>query len=186
VRGYRSFKAERWVQLPYELLELNESERGVVWLSRLAGGQEFAGSNPAVLTCVKKRAEVQRPTGIHAGRCPWFKSSRPDLVRNCGGTRAGTGRRLLTAQTQVRFLPPQLFRSYGRASQLVMAPRSNRDELFLEALRVRLPLLPPEDNVPLAARQRCQASGTDAQRWSLARRVQLPQGTLTLRGSRCW
>ena len=36
------------------------------------------------------------------------------------------GRRLLTALTQVRFLPPQL---YGRASQLAMAPRSNRDEL---------------------------------------------------------
>ena len=27
---------------------------------------------------------------------------------SCGGTRAGTGRRLLTALTQVRFLPPQL------------------------------------------------------------------------------
>jgi hypothetical protein len=29
---------------------------------------------------------------------------------NCGGTRAGTGRRLLIAPTQVRFLPPQPLR----------------------------------------------------------------------------
>ena len=35
-----------------------------------------------------------------------FKSGRPDF--DCGGTRVGTGRRLLTARTQVRFLPPQL------------------------------------------------------------------------------
>ena len=35
-----------------------------------------------------------------------FKSGRPDF--DCGGTRAGTGRRPLTALTQVRFLPPQL------------------------------------------------------------------------------
>ena len=34
------------------------------------------------------------------------KSHRPDF--DCGGTRAGTGRRLLIALTQVRFLPPQL------------------------------------------------------------------------------
>ena len=35
-----------------------------------------------------------------------FKSGRPDF--DCGGTRVGTGRRLLIALTQVRFLPPQL------------------------------------------------------------------------------
>ena len=34
------------------------------------------------------------------------KSRRPDS--DCGGTRVGTGRRLLIAPTQVRFLPPQL------------------------------------------------------------------------------
>ena len=48
---------------------------------------EIAGSNPAVLTLF------------------------------CGGTRAGTGRRLLTAPTQVRFLPPQLC-ALGRAAEV--------------------------------------------------------------------
>lgn len=48
----------------------------------------------------------------------WFKSSRPDLVvrweqktvcsRYSGGSRAGTGVRLLTATSQVRFLSPEL------------------------------------------------------------------------------
>jgi hypothetical protein len=38
---------------------------------------------------------------------------------NCGGARAGTGWRLLTALTQVRFLPPQLEeRALGRAAKL--------------------------------------------------------------------
>ena len=36
----------------------------------------------------------------------WVESSRPDS--HCGGARAGTGRRLLSAPTQVRFLSPQL------------------------------------------------------------------------------
>jgi hypothetical protein len=36
---------------------------------------------------------------------------------HCGGTRAGTGRRLLTAPTQVRFLPPQLC-ALGRAAEV--------------------------------------------------------------------
>ena len=53
---------------------------------------ETAGSNPAVLT----------------------------VVLHCGGTRAGTGRWLLTALTQVRFLPPQLIdeRALGRAAKV--------------------------------------------------------------------
>ena len=34
--------------------------------------------------------------------------SNPAILTYCGGTRAGTGRRLLTARAQVRFLPPQL------------------------------------------------------------------------------
>ena len=36
---------------------------------------------------------------------------------HCGGSRAGTGRRLLTAPTQVRFLPPQLC-ALGRAAKV--------------------------------------------------------------------
>ena len=53
----------------------------------------------------------------------WFKSSRPDFY--CGGSCAGTGRRLLIVVTQVRFLPPQL---NGRASQRVMAAASKAVE----------------------------------------------------------
>ena len=36
----------------------------------------------------------------------WFKSNCADF--NCGGARVGTGRRLLSAPAQVRFLSPQL------------------------------------------------------------------------------
>src|SRR5438445_10554740 len=54
---------------------------------RVPRAHEIAGSNPAVMT-------------VH-----------------CGGFRAGTGRRLLTAPTQVRFLPPQL-RALGRAAKV--------------------------------------------------------------------
>ena len=68
--------------------------------------------------------------------------------------------------TQVRFLPPQ---PYGRASQLAMAPRSNRDELH--GLEGSTPSLSATQHVPLADRQRHQPS-------KLARRVRLPQGTL--------
>jgi hypothetical protein len=43
--------------------------------------------------------------------------SNPAVLTYCGGTRAGTGRRLLTAPTQVRFLPPQLC-ALGRAAKV--------------------------------------------------------------------
>jgi hypothetical protein len=43
--------------------------------------------------------------------------SNPAVLTYCGGTRAGTGRRLLTAPTQVRFLPPQLC-ALGRAAEV--------------------------------------------------------------------
>ena len=69
--------------------------------------------------------------------------------------------------TQVRFLPPQ---PYGRASQLAMAPRSNRDELH--GLEGSTPSPSASQHVPLADRQRLQPS-------KLARRVRLPQGTLS-------
>ena len=40
-----------WVRLPHGLLEgTTRSERGKAWLSRVVGGHEIAGSNPAVLT----------------------------------------------------------------------------------------------------------------------------------------
>ena len=43
--------------------------------------------------------------------------SNPAVLTYCGGSRAGTGRRLLTAPTQVRFLPPQLC-ALGRAAEV--------------------------------------------------------------------
>ena len=64
---------------------------------------------------------IPRASGARDRR---FKSGRPDC--DCGGACVGTGRRLLSVTSQVRFLPPQL---YGRASQPAMAPRSKRDEL---------------------------------------------------------
>lgn len=71
--------------------------------------------------------------------------------------------------TQVRFLPPQL---YGRASQLAMTAASKaveRDKRLdgFDSLTFRC-----KQNVSLAERQRLQAS-------NLARRVRLPQGTLS-------
>ena len=56
---------------------------------------------------------IPRASGARDRR---FKSGRPDF--DCGGARAGTGGRLLSVTSQVRFLPPQ---PSGRASQLAMA-----------------------------------------------------------------
>ena len=52
--GSRAFNPQIGVRLPYGVLK---TERSEAWLSRLLGGQEIAGSNPAVLT--SNRAEVQ-------------------------------------------------------------------------------------------------------------------------------
>jgi len=46
---------------------------------------------------------------------------------HCGGACVGTGGRLLTAASQVRFLPPQLDRN-GRASRLATAAASKAVE----------------------------------------------------------
>ena len=59
---------------------------------------EIAGSNPAILTF------------------------------DCGGTRVGTGRRLLTALTQVRFLPPQLCDTEGQANWRWQPPRKRSSD----------------------------------------------------------
>ena len=52
--GSRAFNPQIGVRFPYGVLK---TERSEAWLSRLVGGQEIAGSNPAVLT--GNRAEVQ-------------------------------------------------------------------------------------------------------------------------------
>ena len=64
---------------------------------------------------------IPRASGARDRR---FKSGRPDC--DCGGVCVGTGRRLLSVTSQVRFLPPQL---YGRASQLAMAAAPKAVEL---------------------------------------------------------
>ena len=64
---------------------------------------------------------IPRASGARDRR---FKSGRPDC--DCGGACVGTGRRLLSVTSQVRFLPPQL---YGRASQLAMAAAPKAVEL---------------------------------------------------------
>ena len=85
--GYRSFKAERWVRLPYGLLQ---SERSEVWLSRQFGELEIVGSNPTVLTetTQKHRAEVQLGARLvwdqevfgSTPRCPTQRKGRRGLV----------------------------------------------------------------------------------------------------------
>ena len=113
-----------------------------------------------------RRQDVGKPDipRVSGARDRRFKSGHPDSY--CGGTRVGTGRRLLTAQTLVRFQPPQLvirkvkpigdgspFEA-GRAMSLAGSTPSP------SALRA-----------PLAERQRLQPS-------KLARWVRLPQGAL--------
>src|SRR5947207_1881673 len=55
--------------------------------------------------------------GFRVPRAHEIAGSNPAVLTYCGGTRAGTGRRLLTAPTQVRFLPPQLC-ALGRAAEV--------------------------------------------------------------------
>ncbi len=59
----------------------------------------------------------RREALVAGARDRGFKSRRPDF--NCGGACVGTGGRLLSVMSQVRFLPPQP--GNGRASQLAMA-----------------------------------------------------------------
>lgn len=131
------------------------------------------------------------------GKLRLLVSPAPSLsLSDCGGARAGTGRRLLTVLTQVRFLPPQLVESPElraecpesglSASQLwTLDPQlSRKSSGWMRSLPrkqvrahcplwVQVPRLPPDgkQQVPLAERQRFQAS-------NLARRVRLPRGTL--------
>jgi hypothetical protein len=104
--------------------------------------------------------------------CRWSREheiagSNPAAPTYCGGTRAGTGRRPLTAPTQVRFLPPQLTtkrkgKPIGDGSRLESGRAAMPWEFNSPSFRL---------HVPLAERQRLQPS-------KLARRVQLSQGTL--------
>jgi hypothetical protein len=57
--GSRFFNPQTGVRFPYGVFAKHESECGEAWLSRLVGGQEIVGSNPAVLTDEAIRAEVQ-------------------------------------------------------------------------------------------------------------------------------
>ncbi len=77
-----------------------------------------------------------------------FKSGRSDL--DCGGTRVGTGRRLLIALTQVRFLPPQLRDTEGQANWRWQPPRkrSSDEPWGFDSLTFRLVRLWPSGKGP--------------------------------------
>ena len=90
--------------------------------------------------------KLGNPRTTASRRCPRaheIVGSNPTTLtqRHCGGSCAGTGRRLLTVVTQVRFLPPQLQQTEGQANWRWQPPRKRSS---VTALRVRLPLLPPE------------------------------------------
>ena len=106
---------------------------------RVRREHETAGSNPAILT------------------------------DDCGGARAGTGGRLLTARRRFDSCHRSLM--YGRASQWVMAAASKAVER--QSLEGSTPSPSADNGVLLAERQRFQAS-------NLARRVRFPQSTLSL------
>ena len=119
-----------------------------------------------------KRQDVGKP-GIpraSGARDRGFKSRRPDF--DCGGACAGTGGRLLSVTSQVRFLPPQPCDTEGQANWRWQPPRkrSSDEPWGFDSLTFRLA-------VPLAERQRCQPRAlTKVGR--LARRVRLAAGRL--------
>ena len=96
-----------------------------------------------------------------------FKSHRPDLL--IAVSCVGTGGRLLTALTQVRFLPPQ-FQIQRKGKPTVDGSRLENGRA-MNRLEGSTPSPSAFVVVPLAERQRRQPS-------KLGRRVQLPQGTL--------
>ena len=100
-----------------------------------------------------------------------FKSGRPDF--DCGGARVGTGRRLLSVTSQVRFLPPQLW---------IRKVKPTGDGSRLESGRA----MSLGGSTPSPSALPCPwPSGRGCQPSKLARRVRLPQGTLgTLIGDR--
>ena len=109
-QGYRTRNAATWVQVPPGAPE---------WFFDNSAHHVCAHDVAAACRLAMAEVRVQLPLGAldeqdvgkpgipraSGARDRWFKSGRPDF--DCGGTRAGTGRRLLTAPTQVRFLPPQ-------------------------------------------------------------------------------
>jgi hypothetical protein len=96
-----------------------------------------------------------------------------DATLNSGGARVGTGARLLTGMTQVRFLPPELSifmdgRQQGKGQPIGDGTRFEPGRA--RALRVRLPPLPPSICVLGRAARHCPPTAD--------RRVRLPQGAL--------
>ena len=108
---------------------------------------EIAGSNPAILTGASRTDD--------------------DLMRwvLCWHGKAAVNR------PDAGSIPASAALTNGRASQLAMAPRSNRDEL--DGLEGSTPSLSAFHNVLLAERQRLRSSKP-------ARRVRFPQGTLSI------
>ncbi len=57
------------------------TERSEAWLSRLVGGQEIAGSNPAVLTDKTYRVEVQMEARLFWEQEPHLLEERAVRLR---------------------------------------------------------------------------------------------------------
>ena len=101
---------------------------------------------------------------VSGARDRGFNSHRPDF--DCGGACVGTGGRLLSVTTQVRFLPPQPCDTEGQANRRWQPPRkrSSDEPWGFDSLTFRF--------------VRPWPIGTRHQPSKLTRRVRLPQGAL--------
>ena len=124
-QGHRTRNAATWVRVPPGAPEwFFDNSAHHVCAHDVAAACRLAMAEVRVrlpLGALTKKQDVGKPGIPRApgARDRGFKSRRPDLY--CGGACAGTGGRLLSVTTQVRFLPPQLSCRNGRSSQLAMA-----------------------------------------------------------------
>ena len=86
-----------------------------------------------------------------------FKSRRPDF--DCGGARVGTGGRLLSVTSQVRFLPPQLVMNQKGTEEVVETKLDKMENAF-----------PTTFSVPLAPRVVTESEGQANRRWQPSRK----------------
>ena len=133
---------------------------------------------PICLPCRKCRFDsgwvlLERRVGKPGIEACFGSTRAPAQIRprrlSCGGTRVGTGRRLLTALAQVRFLPPQLrTKTEGQANGRWQPPRKRSSS---NALGVRLSLLPPTCPWP-------SGKGSSLPSWRDQRCASVPGSTL--------
>ena len=123
-QGHRTRNAATWVRVPPGAPE---------WFFDNSAHHVCAHDVAAACRLAMAEVRVQLPLGAlnrqdvgkpgipraSGARDRGFNSRRPDF--DCGGACVGTGGRLLSVTSQVRFLPPQLSYQNGRSSQLAMA-----------------------------------------------------------------